>query len=158
MLDKLEDRLGKQKATVSSKQTAYVQAMKARVAREEAERLANRIPRAEAHFNELKSAITVQIARFARVRKGRPGIESLKPFPVAREFDGFKEGFPGVGGRHGGGARGTARNGSLHARGASCQARCGASGWDKDLSQPPGGGRAGGAWASRRSTVWIKFR
>ncbi len=90
MLDKLEDRLEKQKTTVTSKQAAYVQAMKARVAREEAERLANRIPRAEAHFNELKSAITVQIARFARVRKGRPGIESLKPFPVAREFDGFK--------------------------------------------------------------------
>ena len=90
MLDKLEDRLGKQQATVTSKQTAYVAAMKARVAREEAERLANRIPRAEKHFAELKSAITVQIARFARVRKGRPGIESLKPFPVAREFDGFK--------------------------------------------------------------------
>jgi hypothetical protein len=90
MLDKLEDRLGKQKSTVASRQAAYVEAMKARVAREEAERLANRIPRAEKQFQELKDAITVQIARFARARKGRPGIESIKPFPVSREFDGFK--------------------------------------------------------------------
>ncbi len=90
MLDKLEDRLGKQKAAGSDKQQAYVQAMKARVAREEAERLANRIPRAEAQFTEIKSQIATQIARFARARKGRPGIESIKPFPIAREFDGFK--------------------------------------------------------------------
>jgi hypothetical protein len=90
MLDKLEDRLEKQKNTVASRQVAYVEAMKARVAREEAERLANRIPRAEAHFTEIKTAIAVQIARFARARKGRPGIESIKPFEVAREFDGFK--------------------------------------------------------------------
>lgn len=90
MLDKLEDRLEKQKAAGSTKQQAYVEAMKARVAREEAERLANRIPRAEAQFNEIKTAIAVQIARFARARKGRPGIESIKPFELAREFDGFK--------------------------------------------------------------------
>ncbi len=90
MLDKLEDRLDKQKAAGTSKQQAYVEAMKARVAREEAERLANRIPRAEAQFNEIKTAIAVQIARFARARKGRPGIESIKPFEIAREFDGFK--------------------------------------------------------------------
>jgi len=90
MIDKLEDRLDKQKAAGTSKQQAYVEAMKARVAREEAERLANRVPRAEAHFTEIKTAIATQIARFARARKGRPGIESIRPFEVAREFDGFK--------------------------------------------------------------------
>jgi hypothetical protein len=90
MIDKLEDRLDKQKAAGASKQQAYVEAMKARVAREEAERLANRVPRAQAHFTELKTAIATQIARFARARKGRPGIESIQPFPVAREFDGTK--------------------------------------------------------------------
>ncbi len=90
MLDKLEDRLDKQKAAGSTKQQAYVEAMKARVAREEAERLANRVPRAEAHFTEIKTAIATQIARFARARKGRPGIESIQPFPLAREFDGTK--------------------------------------------------------------------
>ncbi len=90
MSDSLDDRLGKQKAAGSAKQVAYLQAMRDRVAREDAERLANRIPRAEAYFAEMKTAIATRIGQLARAKKGQPGLESLVPFPVSNEFDGTK--------------------------------------------------------------------
>jgi len=90
MSDSLDDRLGKQKASGSAKQQAYVQAMRDRVAREEAQRLANRVPRAEAHFAEMKTTIATRISQLARAKKGQPGLESLVPFPVSNEFDGSK--------------------------------------------------------------------
>ncbi len=90
MSDSLDDRLTKQKAAGSAKQQAYVQAMRDRVAREEAERMANRIPRAEAYFTNMKTAIAVRIGKLAKAKKGQPGLESLVPFPVTPEFDGSK--------------------------------------------------------------------
>lgn len=92
MSDSLDDRLGKQKAAGSAKQAAYLQAMRDRVAREEAQRLANRIPRAETYFNEMKVAIATKIGQLAKAKKGQPGLESLVPFPVSAEFDGSKGG------------------------------------------------------------------
>ena len=90
MSDSLDDRLTKQKAAGSAKQQAYLQAMRDRVAREDAERMANRIPRAEAYFTEMKTAIATRIGQLARAKKGQPGLESLVPFPVLPEFDGSK--------------------------------------------------------------------
>jgi hypothetical protein len=90
MSDSLDDRLTKQKAAGSAKQQAYVQAMRDRVAREEAQRMANRIPRAEAYFTEMKTAIATRIGKLAKAKKGQPGLESLVPFPVTAEFDGSK--------------------------------------------------------------------
>ena len=90
MSDSLDDRLGKQKAAGSAKQQAYLQAMRDRVAREDAERMANRVPRAEAYFTEMKTAIATRIGQLARAKKGQPGLESLVPFPVSNEFDGSK--------------------------------------------------------------------
>ena len=90
MSDSLDDRLTKQKAAGSAKQQAYVQAMRERVAREEAARMANRIPRAEAYFTEMKTAIAIRIGKLAKAKKGQPGLDSLVPFPVIPEFDGSK--------------------------------------------------------------------
>ena len=90
MSDSLDDRLTKQKAAGSAKQQAYLQAMRDRVAREDAERMANRVPRAEAYFTEMKTAIATRIGQLARAKKGQPGLESLVPFPVSQEFDGTK--------------------------------------------------------------------
>jgi hypothetical protein len=90
MSDSLDDRLGKQKAAGSAKQQAYLQAMRDRVARMEAERLANRVPRAESYFAEMKTTIATRIGQLARAKKGQPGLESLVPFPVSNEFDGSK--------------------------------------------------------------------
>lgn len=92
MSDSLDDRLEKQKTAGSAKQQAYVQAMKERVAREEAKRLAERVPRATAHFTEMRTAIATRIGQLARAKKGQPGLESLTPFPVSSEFDGGKGG------------------------------------------------------------------
>ena len=90
MSDSLDDRLGKQKAAGSAKQQAYLQAMRDRVAREDAERMAQRVPRAQAYFSEMKTAIATRIGQLARAKKGQPGLESLVPFPVSGEFDGTK--------------------------------------------------------------------
>jgi len=90
MSDSLDDRLGKQKAAGSAKQVAYLQAMRDRVAREDAQRMADRVPRAEAHFTEMKTTIATRIGQLARAKKGQPGLESLVPFPVSSEFDGSK--------------------------------------------------------------------
>jgi hypothetical protein len=90
MSDSLDDRLGKQKAAGSAKQLAYLQAMRDRVAREEAQRVATRIPRAEAYFTEMRTTIAARIGQLARAKKGQPGLESLVPFPVSNEFDGSK--------------------------------------------------------------------
>ena len=90
MSDSLDDRLGKQKAAGSAKQQAYLQAMRDRVAREDAERMAQRIPRAQAYFADMKTAIATRIGQLARAKKGQPGLESLVPFPVLGEFDGTK--------------------------------------------------------------------
>lgn len=90
MSDSLDDRLTKQKSAGSAKQQAYVQAMRDRVAREDAERMSNRIPRAEAYFTEMKAAIATRIGQLARAKKGQPGLESLVPFPLLQEFDGSK--------------------------------------------------------------------
>lgn len=90
MSDSLDDRLDKQKAAGSAKQQAYLTAMRDRVAREDARRMAERVPRAEAHFAELKTAIATRIGQLAKAKKGQPGLESLKPFAVSNEFDGSK--------------------------------------------------------------------
>ncbi len=92
MSDSLDDRLGKQKAAGSAKQQAYLQAMRDRIAREEADRLAKRVPRAESYFDEMKIAIAKRIGQLASAKKGQPGLESLVPFPVSSEFDGSKGG------------------------------------------------------------------
>lgn len=90
MSDSLDDRLTKQKAAGSAKQQAYLQAMRDRVARDDAEKLANRVPRAEAYFAEMKITIAKRIGQLASAKKGQPGLESLVPFPVSSEFDGTK--------------------------------------------------------------------
>lgn len=90
MSDSLDDRLTKQKAAGSAKQQAYLQAMRDRVARDDAEKLAQRVPRAEAYFAEMKTAIAKRIGQLASAKKGQPGLESLVPFPVSNEFDGTK--------------------------------------------------------------------
>jgi len=90
MSDSLDDRLTKQKAAGSAKQLAYLQAMRDRVARDDAEKLAQRVPRAEAYFAGMKTTIAKRIGQLASARKGQPGLESLVPFPVLNEFDGSK--------------------------------------------------------------------
>lgn len=90
MSDSLDDRLEKQKAAGSAKQQAYLTAMRERVARDDAQKMADRIPRAEAHFEALKAAIATRIGKLARAKKGQPGLESLTPFEVSNEFDGTR--------------------------------------------------------------------
>ncbi len=92
MSDSLTDRLDKQKSANAAK-AAYVEAMKARTARIDAEQFAQRIPRVTTFLdgvrNELISRIT-SMANAGKKKSKAPAVDILAPFPVPKEFDGFK--------------------------------------------------------------------
>jgi hypothetical protein len=92
--DSLTDRLDKQKSANAAK-LAYVEKMKERAARIDAEQFAQRIPRATEFLNgvrdELVRRITSMAAAASAKKKSKaPVVDILAPFPVPKEFDGFK--------------------------------------------------------------------
>jgi hypothetical protein len=88
--DSLTDRLDKQKSANAAK-AAYVEAMKARVARIDAENFANRIPRATEFLDGVKTELVRRITSMTGKKKNKaPAVDILAPFPVPKEFDGTK--------------------------------------------------------------------
>jgi hypothetical protein len=88
----LTDRLDKQKSANAAK-SAYVEAMKARAARIDAEQFAQRIPRVTTFLDGVRDELVRRITSMANAGKKKskgPAVDILAPFPVPKEFDGFK--------------------------------------------------------------------
>ena len=91
MQDTLTDRLAKQKTAGDSAKQAYVQKMQERNAKIDADNLANRLPRATAFVDGIRTEIVRKINQMvAKQKKKQAYDDTLGPFPVPKEFDGTK--------------------------------------------------------------------